>query len=255
MILRRIIAHFRKQEWMAIGIDFVIVVVGVFVGIQVANWNAEAADRRLGEAYVERLSRDMGRDLEMRRGEAAYYGAVLASVVRANELLADPGSDTEALVVNAYRASEITYWPQTRATWEEIVSSGDIGLLPQDAVDGGVSNYYAADTSRFIYDIMQQSPYRIRVRQIIPMQVQMALRAGCSDVRNEAQQITGFMDQCELAVDRAVLVRTANAIRANAQLRAELQYQYSDAYTAQANISGDVVYLERALAALREAGR
>jgi hypothetical protein len=29
MILRRIISHFRKREWTAIGIDFVIVVVGV----------------------------------------------------------------------------------------------------------------------------------------------------------------------------------------------------------------------------------
>ena len=33
MILRRIIAHFRKQEWTAIALDFVIVVVGVFVGL------------------------------------------------------------------------------------------------------------------------------------------------------------------------------------------------------------------------------
>ncbi len=252
MILRRIIAHFRKQEWTAIGIDFVIVVVGVFVGIQVANWNADAADRRRGAVYVERLNRDMELDVGMRRGEAAYYGAVLASVLRADELLADPGSDSEALVVNAYRASEITYWPQTRATWEEIVSSGDIGLLPRAAVDGGISAYYASDASRFVYDIMQQSEYRSRVRQIIPMQVQAALRAGCSDVRNDAQQITGFAEECELDVDRALLVRTANALRADAQLRAELQYQYSDAYTAQANISGDVVYLEQALAALRD---
>jgi hypothetical protein len=39
MILRRIIAHFRKQEWTAIALDFLIVVVGVFVGLQVNNWN------------------------------------------------------------------------------------------------------------------------------------------------------------------------------------------------------------------------
>ncbi len=30
MILRRVIGHFRRQEWTAIAIDFVIVVVGVF---------------------------------------------------------------------------------------------------------------------------------------------------------------------------------------------------------------------------------
>ena len=188
MILRRIIAHFRKQEWTAIGIDFVIVVVGVFVGIQVANWNAEAADRRRGAEYVERLTRDMEADLVTRRGEAEYYAAVLASVVRTNELLADANADAQALVVSAYRASEITFSPTTRATWDEIVSSGDIGLLPGEASNGAVASYFVLDTSRFMYELLQASDYRRRVREIIPLEAQMALRAGCSDVRNEAQQ-------------------------------------------------------------------
>jgi hypothetical protein len=39
MILRRVIAHFKKQEWTAIALDFLIVVAGVFVGLQVSNWN------------------------------------------------------------------------------------------------------------------------------------------------------------------------------------------------------------------------
>jgi hypothetical protein len=70
-------------------------------------------------------------------------------------------------------------------------------------------------------------------------------------VRNEAQQIVGFMDQCAIDVSDATLRDTANRLRADPQLRAELQYQYSTAYSARANLSGDVVYLERALAALR----
>jgi hypothetical protein len=37
MILRRVIQHVRNQEWTAIGIDFLIVVFGVFMGIKVAN--------------------------------------------------------------------------------------------------------------------------------------------------------------------------------------------------------------------------
>ena len=43
MLLRRITEHVRAQNWFAVGIDFVIVVVGVFIGIQVSNWN----DKRL----------------------------------------------------------------------------------------------------------------------------------------------------------------------------------------------------------------
>ncbi|MFN0023869.1 MAG: hypothetical protein ACKVS5_08215, partial [Parvularculaceae bacterium] len=59
MILRRVIAHFRKQEWTAIAIDFVIVVVGVFIGIQVSNWNAGRADRVSERHYLAQLRQDL----------------------------------------------------------------------------------------------------------------------------------------------------------------------------------------------------
>ena len=39
MILRRVIEHVKAQNWTAVALDFVIVVMGVFIGIQVANWN------------------------------------------------------------------------------------------------------------------------------------------------------------------------------------------------------------------------
>jgi len=250
MILRRIIEHVKAQNWTAIGIDFVIVVIGVFVGIQVSNWNAGQTDKRRGAEYVERLSRDLEGDLASRRGEVVYYAAVLDSVLRANALLGDPRSDPEALVVSAYRASESNYSPPTRATWDEIVSSGDIGLLPREAVDSGMADYFGFDTYVLVYDTLQRFDYRRRVRKLVPLEIQMAIRAGCSDVRDEAQVIVSFMETCELDVANAALSRTANALRADRQLRAELQYQYSDVYSARANLSGDVVYLERALAAL-----
>lgn len=45
MILRRITKHVREQNWAAIAIDFVIVVTGVFLGIQVGDWNDGRQDR------------------------------------------------------------------------------------------------------------------------------------------------------------------------------------------------------------------
>ena len=39
MLLRRIIEHVKVQNWTAVALDLVIVVVGVFVGIQVSNCN------------------------------------------------------------------------------------------------------------------------------------------------------------------------------------------------------------------------
>ena len=58
MILRRIIDHVKTQNWTAVGIDFVIVVVGVFIGIQVSNWNDARADERAYQDAMKRLVED-----------------------------------------------------------------------------------------------------------------------------------------------------------------------------------------------------
>ncbi len=59
MILRRLVAHLREQHWMGVFIELVIVVLGVFVGLQVSNWN-EARNKADQEAMLRiRLADDM----------------------------------------------------------------------------------------------------------------------------------------------------------------------------------------------------
>ena len=55
MLLRRITEHVKAQNWTAVALDFVIVVVGVFIGIQVANWNDARADQQEFLLAKERL--------------------------------------------------------------------------------------------------------------------------------------------------------------------------------------------------------
>lgn len=45
MILRRLTEHLKQQHWTAIGIELVIVVLGVFLGLQVSNWNETRIER------------------------------------------------------------------------------------------------------------------------------------------------------------------------------------------------------------------
>jgi hypothetical protein len=39
MILRRLSDAFRKQDWFTVAVEILIVVLGVFLGLQVNNWN------------------------------------------------------------------------------------------------------------------------------------------------------------------------------------------------------------------------
>ena len=55
MLLRRITEHVKTQNWFAVAIDFIIVVVGIFVGLQVSNWNEASRAATTERAILEQL--------------------------------------------------------------------------------------------------------------------------------------------------------------------------------------------------------
>ena len=59
MLLRRVTQHVTNQNWFAVFIDFIIVVVGVFIGIQVANWNANLKDKNAYKGALERFKNEV----------------------------------------------------------------------------------------------------------------------------------------------------------------------------------------------------
>ena len=65
MLLRSITKHVSDQNWFAVFIDFLIVVVGVFIGIQVANWNAVSQDREAETVILDRLISEYERNREI----------------------------------------------------------------------------------------------------------------------------------------------------------------------------------------------
>jgi hypothetical protein len=69
MILRRVTEHVKAQNWFAVGVDFVIVVVGVFIGIQVANWNESRLEQE--RARLSRTNRGRSEGRHRRTGQAS----------------------------------------------------------------------------------------------------------------------------------------------------------------------------------------
>ena len=59
MLLRRLAQNLKEQNWTAICIEFVLLVAGVFLGIQVANWNEERSERIAEVGYLAGLQKDV----------------------------------------------------------------------------------------------------------------------------------------------------------------------------------------------------
>ena len=89
MLLRRITQHVKEQNWFAVGIDFFIVVIGVFIGIQVANWNDARVERENKRALILRL------DVQFQNLETV----LLQRIDRAQGLV-DSTSDLIAIIRN-----------------------------------------------------------------------------------------------------------------------------------------------------------
>jgi len=64
MILRRIAHHLRQQQWTAVLIELVIVVLGVFLGFQVSDWANERASRSAETRHLEEIAEDLRADAE-----------------------------------------------------------------------------------------------------------------------------------------------------------------------------------------------
>jgi hypothetical protein len=57
--------HVNAQNWFAVGVDFVIVVVGVYIGIEVANWNDVRNDNIGLVASLERLDKEVSQNIDI----------------------------------------------------------------------------------------------------------------------------------------------------------------------------------------------
>lgn len=135
MILTNITRALRDQNWLAVGIEFVIVILGVVVGFQVTAWNAARQDRALEQAYLERL--------------ASEFVAIQNELIDHHDDLDDAREqtlglidavdrqDVEAMQANAMALILITRVSEVQiqsAALVELISSGRLGLIQDDAL-------------------------------------------------------------------------------------------------------------------------
>jgi hypothetical protein len=107
MIRRRVIEQLREQQWVAVGIELMIVVLGVFIGLQASNWNQERTSARQGATFTERLKADLRHEDWVYQLLIDYNRQVVKNAEEA--LSAFEGKTTlldEALLVSAYRATQ-----------------------------------------------------------------------------------------------------------------------------------------------------
>ena len=145
MLLRRVIEHVRAQNWTAVAIDFVIVVVGILLALQISEWSQARQDRVRERAYLARMAaelqqsfQDIEASIEIAQEREALGRLLIDSVDDEEPVRADPGRYLLALLKGGY-----TYSPEIRShAFDELRSSGDLGLIKDKALLVAITEFY-----------------------------------------------------------------------------------------------------------------
>ena len=133
MLLRRIKAHIEKENWFAVFIDFLIVVVGVFIGIQVANWNEAQSDARRFDQQLISFQEELETNLETLERYKKRAESQLSEINEIRSALRGDLSKIDPARFNSIMLASLavpSYQP-INAAYNDLAESGGLrGILP-----------------------------------------------------------------------------------------------------------------------------
>jgi len=183
MLLRKVIRHVREQSWTAIAIDFLIVVLGVVVGIQVSNWNEARIESQRANGYLLRIQADIEADMQAVERRKAYWTRVVeyghAAIAYAEDGKLAQGSRWQT-VLAFYQASQVAPYRSEDTTYRELLNAGDLGLIRNEKLRDTLARYYVTGVGPSNYYILQLVPeYRTNVRGHTSSRVSRYIWANC----------------------------------------------------------------------------
>ena len=224
MIFKRAIAKLRAQEWAAITTELMIVIVGVFVGTWVANWNQDRVEKAETRKMVAQLDPTLRQLTDYFQSARTYYAATRGySDTAIAGWRGDPRVSDADFVIAAYQASQIYTLGINGSTWSTILGTDRIRDIDDPNLRSDLTLLMTADYSQFDQAGVN-TPYRHNVRRVIPVEIQDAIRARCGDRQQpDKLAILSLPPTCAIAIPPADAAKAAALLRAHPELLEDLQ--------------------------------
>lgn len=194
MIKRRLSERLKQQDWVGVTIELVLVILGVFLGIQVANWNEQRKEAAQERAYVARIAQDVRSDVaeldEVIRVSGLRMGLLNQLLPKASgQPLPDGFNSARGRVgielVPAYDESSrfspgftlfiLTPLDGNRSGYETMINTGAIAGMTDIATLRKIQEYYSA--------VDREMHFEVGLEQNRDKFVDAERRAGISPVK------------------------------------------------------------------------
>jgi len=158
MLLRRFGRHIRNQDWFAVLIDIVVVVVGLFLAFQADRIWEEQREKQQEAEYIQRLISDLQSDIPSIEYSIQLADLRLGFIELLMTVSDEPQKALEypAVFLVAVNQAAFTYTPQlTSHTFEDLRSTGNMRLILDQEVKALLYKYYGFYTEQLQYRPLQ----------------------------------------------------------------------------------------------------
>ena len=229
MIVSRVVEHMKQQHWTGVFIELVIVILGVFIGLQVQEWASARAEQRRADVLFQQLLGDLDSEKSNLQADRDYLEVTAAYARTAMSDLETPGSvDPGTWVASAYQATQVYEAQGNRSTFDEMKSTGAIDLIRDARMRALLIGYYDFRWSETT-TARAQAPYRELARSILPIAIQEAVKTSCGDRREFIGNllVARLPKTCHIDIPPAQIASAAAALRDTPGLLPALTYQLS----------------------------
>jgi hypothetical protein len=151
MILHNLANAIRGQNWFTVLIELAVVVVGIFLGLQIDDWNERRKENSLERGYIERLEAEVDANI-------AVYQTAIQRAEKKDRLyrdyfdylhdpaVASPGkSELLAVLCRVGIQSRLRF---DNTVYDELVSTGRLDIIGYIELTRSLKTYWTVQVSR-----------------------------------------------------------------------------------------------------------
>jgi hypothetical protein len=171
MILKSIAEGIKAQDWFVVIVEVMIVVVGIFMGLQVDDWNKERTFKKSETELLHELSRELEASIHLTEARLGAYKQVAEAGSRSLHFISSGAScDAECwpILLDFMHASQ---WQGTSVRTSTYETMRTLGMPSNRAIIDAVEAYLLITSTNVEY--YDRLPfYRSLVRRLIPLEIQ-----------------------------------------------------------------------------------
>ncbi|MEE8296094.1 MAG: hypothetical protein V3R64_10315 [Sphingomonadales bacterium] len=231
MILKRIATGIKNQDWFVVMVELLIVVVGIYIGLQVDDWNKEREAKEVTKTYYSRLIEDLETGKEASHLHIAYFEQTTKHGLGALKALNTPDAELgEQFIIDIYQVTQSLPHDPHRRTYDELLASGIANAIPDHNIRAKLANFY--NGLGLLGTILEEETgLRNTLRMHMPFEIQTAIRQNCGDHISFSENFLlklQLSESCQLDLEPDQVTEALNSLANYSDLKKDVIRKLSD---------------------------